>query len=132
MTIRERVEVRASYRCEYCHSPQVICAYTFHVEHIAPRSQGGADNFGNYALACFFCNLSKLAFTTGIDPKTNLVAPLFNPRSDQWDHHFAWNRTHTEIKGLTDKGRATLLRLNLNRVERRKARKLWLKTEVWP
>ena len=37
---RSPVARRAKGRCEYCLAPEEVCAYTFHVEHIIPRSRG--------------------------------------------------------------------------------------------
>ena len=54
--MREKVGQRARRRCEYCQAPRDICACTFHLEHIIPRSKGGPDAMANYALACFPCN----------------------------------------------------------------------------
>jgi len=86
----------------------------------------------NYALSCFYCNLSKQAFVTGIDPKTKAEEQLFHPRKDRWEKHFRWKAGYTEIEAITAKGRATLSRLNMNRKERKEARALWVRTEIWP
>ena len=88
--MRKEVEKRARHQCEYCQAPQNICAYTFHIEHILPRSKGGLDKLSNYALACFYCNNSKGAHTTGHDPETGEDVPLFHPRKDKWEEHFKW------------------------------------------
>jgi hypothetical protein len=57
--IRDQIERRAKLRCEYCHAPQAICGYQFHLEHIQPRSREGSDSLSNRALACASCNLAK-------------------------------------------------------------------------
>jgi hypothetical protein len=44
------------------------------------------------------------------------LASLFHPRSQNWDKHFAWNENFTIVIGLTPTGRATIERLQLNRV----------------
>jgi 5-methylcytosine-specific restriction endonuclease McrA len=130
--MREKVEARAGRRCEYCQAPQDICAYTFHLDHIVPRSKGGHDALGNYALACFPCNNAKAAHTSGTDPKTRLDTPLFHPRKQRWAEHFAWTADHAEIRGLTPTGRATTAQLKMNERYRVEARALWVATGSWP
>jgi len=39
---------------------------------------------------------------------------LFNPRSDQWDAHFAWSADYLRILPLNGVGDATIQRLNMN------------------
>ncbi len=130
--MRERVEARANRRCEYCRAPQDICAYTFHIDHIVPRSNGGADAPANYALACFPCNNAKSDQTTGTDPEIGTELPLFHPRRQKWDEHFAFSRDYSRIKGRTPTGRATVERLKMNARLQVKARPLWVETGVWP
>ena len=130
--MRSKVEQRAGGRCEYCQAPQGICAYTFHVDHIVPRSKGGADTLANYALACFPCNNAKCAHTAGIDPETGQEAPLFNPRKEGWDEHFEWAKGFKKVRGKTATGRATVERLQMNVRLQTEAWPLWAMTETWP
>jgi 5-methylcytosine-specific restriction endonuclease McrA len=130
--VRERVVKRARHRCEYCQAPQNICAYTFHLEHILPRSKGGTDKLSNYALACFYCKSSKATHTTGIDPETGQEVPLFHPRKDKWEEHFRWSKGFISIHGLTPRGRATVERLKMNIHARKEGRELWRLTDQWP
>jgi hypothetical protein len=43
------------------------------------------------------------------------LVPLFNPRQQRWDEHFAWSEDSLRITGLTPVGRATVEALQLNR-----------------
>ncbi len=43
-------------KCFYCEGPLLP---VYHVDHIHPRSKGGANHIDNYCLACAHCNLSK-------------------------------------------------------------------------
>jgi len=52
---------------------------------------------------------------TAVDPESELVTPLFNPRSDHWSEHFAL--VGVEIVGLTPVGRATVRLLRMNDAE---------------
>ncbi|NEO34641.1 MAG: hypothetical protein F6K36_30495 [Symploca sp. SIO3C6] len=38
----------------------------------------------------------------------------FNPRTQEWNEHFAWTLDDTKIQGLTSTGRATVVQLKLN------------------
>src|SRR5579872_2021432 len=88
--LRRLVEERAGARCEYCHAPQRVSGYRFHLEHILPRAHGGSDGPDNRALACATCNLAKGDRTAGIDPRTGAAVSLFNPRTQDWEDHFRW------------------------------------------
>ena len=44
------------------------------------------------------------------------MAPLYNPRVHTWNEHFRWNRDFSEIIGISPIGRATVAKLQLNRV----------------
>lgn len=131
-TLRQRVEKRANYRCEYCHAPQAACGYLFHSDHIDPKSQGGPDDFHNRALACCSCNGSKHDFINGIDPGTGTAQPLFHPRTDRWEDHFRWSADMLVLEGITAKGRATVARLKMNDPIRLTARAVWVRTGYLP
>lgn len=112
---RQRVTARANRRCEYCKSPEAFSPDAFSIDHIVPVSLGGSDDLHNLALSCQGCNASKLDVVEARDPETNDLAPLFNPREDNWYGHFEWNDDFTLINGITPTGRATIDRLKLNR-----------------
>ena len=118
------VRKRANGRCEYCHAPEEVAGYTFHIEHINPRSKGGPDELENYALSCVHCNISKSNHVTGLDPLTGTDHRLFHPRKDNWSNHFQM-RKQIQIGGRTEIGRATEQRLKLNAPSQLEARELW-------
>ncbi len=126
------MEKRARGRCEYCLSPQRVCGYRYHLEHIIPSSQGGSDDPTNRALACAACNLAKVDKTKGIDPQTGAEAPLFDPRRQHWPEHFRWADDQGTLIGLTQTGRATVATLQLNSEFRLEARRLWFQTGWLP
>lgn len=116
-SVRERVRERAGNRCEYCRLDQEDGAsIRFHVEHVRPRQHGGGDNLDNLALACPNCNWNKGPNMSAVDPETDMLLPLFNPRQDTWQDHF--EQEAFEIVGLTPVGRATVQLLRLNEPER--------------
>jgi hypothetical protein len=130
--MRARVEARARWRCEYCHAPQQVSGYRFHIEHIKPRAQGGINAATNCALACATCNLAKADKTHGNDPLTKLQVELFNPRTQIWQQHFRWARDKKTIVGKTAPGRATVMALDMNNQIHQEARRLWFQTGWLP
>lgn len=100
---------------------QLLQGATFHIEHIVPQSVGGPDTADNLALACPSCNLGKSDRVGVIDPATDQEVPIFNPRADRWNDHFAWD-DDWRIIGLTPIGRATIVALNFNHPRRLRIR----------
>lgn len=114
-SLRRRVQERANGCCEYCRSQEMFATESFSVDHIKPRVEGGKTKMSNLAYACLGCNGYKSWHTYATDPATGDIAPLFNPRQQQWAEHFAWSEDLTEILGITPTGRATVEALKLNR-----------------
>lgn len=120
--LRQLIWARANNICEYCHLPEQYDPLPFSVDHIRAQYHGGHTVAQNLALACFNCNTFKGANIAGIDPLTDEMVPLFNPRTDEWAEHFELNGPI--IVGSTPIGRATIevLRINLpDRVEHRRS-----------
>ena len=109
------VSARAGDRCEYCRMHQSLQGATFHVEHILPRSRGGASAPDNYAWCCPSCNLHKADRVEAPDPAGGST-PLFHPRRDTWADHFAWEGE--TLVGKTPTARATIGALVLNHPRR--------------
>jgi hypothetical protein len=111
------VRERANYRCEYCrlrqqHEPLV----KFHVEYIIAQFHGGLSELSNLALACFNCNVYKGTNLAGLDPDSNQLERLFNPRTDDWQENF--ELIGARIVGKTAIGRTTVWLLEMNSDER--------------
>lgn len=120
--LRQVVIERAGGRCEYCLLPQTEAALFDHeVDHIIAEKHGGRTAENNLALACFECNRYKGSDIASLDPVTQALTPLFNPRLQEWSDHFALDGSR--IVALTAIGRATiqLLRLNAEARLRRRA-----------
>jgi 5-methylcytosine-specific restriction endonuclease McrA len=131
-SMRQAVIDRARGCCEYCVGQQAFSMDTFSVEHTWPSSKGGTNAFENLALSCQGCNNCKHTYTTAIDPKTNQIVPLYNPRKDEWQQHFAWSEDYTLILGLTPTGRATVELLQLNRLGNQNLRQVLYLTGYHP
>lgn len=113
--LKREVARRARDRCEYCLTPIWYSSDPFVVEHIRPRSLGGATTLANLALACHGCNGHKYNKTQAIDPESKELVPLYNPREQAWREHFFWSDEKTLLLGKTPTGRATVDDLDLNR-----------------
>jgi len=109
---RDLVRRRASGRCEYWLLRQEHSELAHHIEHIVAKQHGGSDEGSNLALACHRCNLRKGTNLTGIDPRTNEIAPLFHPRNSDWAENFVLEGDR--IVGITGVGRATVQLLAMN------------------
>lgn len=112
---QNQVRIRAKFLCEYCHASEQWQYVPFTVDHVIPLSKGGSNNIDNLALACFHCNRQKSNKVTAFDEKSKTEVYLFNPRLDGWEEHFIWSKDTLHIIGITPKGRATVLTLDLNR-----------------
>ena len=113
--ITQRVRQRARFLCEYCHTSEQWQYVPFTVDHVLPVAKGGQTELENLALACFHCNRRKSDLVTAVDPQTDEVVPIFNPRQDKWNEHFVWSADGLTIVALTSVGRATVEQLALNR-----------------
>jgi 5-methylcytosine-specific restriction endonuclease McrA len=130
---KKLVRERAKYLCEYSHALEEASAALFAIYHIIPQSfPNSSDNPDNLALACQLCNGYRYNFMTGIDPETGKNISIFNPRKQRWSDHFIWSADGLRIIGMTDTGRTTCNRLDLNDDRHNdgsivKARRLWVK-----
>lgn len=129
--LRHKVIGRARAFCEYCYAEMRIILF-MHIDHIRPEVDNGKIVEENLTLTCPCCNSAKHIYQTGIDPDTGKEQPLFNPRLQEWHHHFQWEENYTVIAGLTPTGRATVHRLDMNRPGMVKARHEWRKAGWQP
>jgi len=123
--VRKQVYERAHYRCEYCQTAQKVTAW-IEIDHILPVALGGESDLANLCASCHACNNQKSDAIEALDPVTNTVQKLFNPRQQKWDDHFQWDKIGITILGITPTGRATVSQLNMNRPEILASRKMWV------
>ena len=116
-SLRAFVAKRSEGRCEYCQIPQKFFVELFQVEHIIARQHRGMTVESNLAIACARCNLHKGPNLSGIDPQSQELVRLFNPRIDSWIEHFQLVSSG-EIVGTTAIGRATVYVLDMNEARR--------------
>lgn len=130
--LRQQVIEDAHYRCAYCKAPSLITGTPLIMEHTLPRSLGGTDDRENLVAACYRCNEFKGARIEALDPETQQIAPLFNPRQHRWLEHFVWANGGTHVQGLTAIGRATVVALRLNNDYAVRARAIWIEFSWHP
>jgi len=58
-TNRFEIFARDGFRCRYCGRTPQEDGIKLCVEHIIPKTQGGANTTANYITACYNCNTSK-------------------------------------------------------------------------
>lgn len=114
--VRAQIAERARSCCEYCRSQEHYSPDSFVVEHIIPTARKGTNKIDNLAFSCQGCNNRKYTHIEAVDPATQETAPLYHPRQQRWADHFAWNEDCSLVIGLTPTGRATVERLQLNRL----------------
>ena len=110
--LEQLIRRRAGDACEYCHLPQRFSRLPFSIDHVIARQHQGLTVESNLALACAFCNRHKGPNIAGIDPETQQMMRLFDPRRDLWSEHFQWNRAL--LIGRTEIARATITVLAVN------------------
>jgi hypothetical protein len=113
--LRQSVITRAGNCCEYCLLGQEDNTFPFHVDLIISEKHGGKSEDDNLCLSCPYCNLFKGTDIGSIDPETDSLTRLFNPRKQTWSDHFQLNGAL--IEPLTPEGRVTVFLLRLNRPE---------------
>ena len=120
-SLRLRVVERAGDACEYCLVPSGSGYYTHEVDHVVPRKHQGRSTLDNLAYACLPCNRHKGTDLSSIDPLTDEITELFNPRGHRWPEHF--RLLGARIQPRTPIGRTTARLLHFNeplRIEERK------------
>jgi hypothetical protein len=97
-----------------------------------PRAAGGTNHLDNLAFACPGCNGQKFTATEAIDPVSGELVPLYHPRQDEWNVHFTFSEDFGEVIGLTSIGRATVSRLEMNRLGACNLRRLLHRERKFP
>lgn len=91
-----------------------LTGYALEIDHIIPQAQAGLSTPDNLCLACRRCNAHKSYQIKAINPHTQQLVTLFNPRRQVWSEHFQWSENGTYIIGKTPQGQATIAKLRMN------------------
>lgn len=128
--LKNKVRRQAKHRYGYCLLPQSLNPNLLEIEHLLATANGGSNAEENLWLACRLCNGYKGTQAEGIDPKTNKIIALFNPRTQDWNENFEWREE--KIVGKTPCGRATVQALKLNNEIISPLRKRWILVGWFP
>lgn len=131
-SLRRAIAEQAGQRCGYCQTTPAYSGGQLQIDHIIPLAAGGQTIESNLWLACGLCNRNKRVQTHALDPITNEIVPLFNPRLQVWWDHFAWSEDGSHVIGQTPCGRATVVALKLNNDYIVPARKNWVRVGWHP
>jgi 5-methylcytosine-specific restriction endonuclease McrA len=77
--VRQQVQERAKYRCEYCHLPERFSFQPYQIDHVVARKHGGTDEISNLAWACPNCNNAKGSDQGSFDTETGDFVLFYNP-----------------------------------------------------
>lgn len=77
----------------------VIRGAQMDVDHIWPRSRGGASTLKNICQVCAWCDSRKGTQTNGLDPDTYKEIRLFHLREAVSSKHFAWDEVGLHFLG---------------------------------
>jgi hypothetical protein len=124
--LRRAVAESARYRCGYCLTSQRIVGPLLELDHIIPEACGGSSDETNLTLACPLCNSHKGDRMEAMDPETQSIVALFNPRNERWSDHFEWGAGGTMVQGRSANGRATVVALAMNHPDMIACRRLWV------
>ncbi len=128
--LRREVSQRAKACCEYCLIHQQDSLYTHEIDHIIPEKHRGKTAEDNLCLACLDCNRHKGSDFSSIDPATEQVTLLFNPRKQDWYGHFRLDGAY--IVRLSPERRVTFFVLKLNEALRIRARNALIEIGHYP
>ena len=121
---------RARYSCEYCLLYESYATFSHEVDHIIALKHGGRNELNNFAYACAQCNRFKGSDLSLLDPVTDELVLLFNPRNHYWFEHFDFDGPLIHPKSAI--GRATERLLQFNQIDRVLLRKELLADSRYP
>ena len=86
-----------------------------HVDHVIAVKHGGRTDLRNLAFTCAHCNGHKGSDIASLDPVTDTLVPLYNPRRDKWDDHSRWDGPLLVGKSPTARATVRVLAINAGR-----------------
>ena len=102
----------------------------FLLGHIVSEKHGGSSDVENLAFTCPYCGRAKGSDLASIDPETELLTSLYNPRTQTWSEHFELDGA--EIIPLTPFGRVTVQMLRMNHPDRIQEREMLIGLDMYP
>jgi hypothetical protein len=110
--LRQLVESRANYLCEYCLIHEEDTYLGCQVDHIIAEKHGGLTEADNLSYACTCCNRAKGTDIGSITAVTREFTRFYNPRTDHWAEHFSLSGAIIEAKTAIGAATAKILRFN--------------------
>lgn len=86
--LRNLVQTRAEFLCEYCLIAEEDTGLGCEVDHIISEKHGGLTIEENLAVACVYCNQAKGSDIGSIILQSGEFVRFFNRRIDRWSEHF--------------------------------------------
>jgi hypothetical protein len=114
-SLRTQIDAADGRSCCYRLMSEAVSGTPLTYDHIAPTSRGGLTAFDEF----------KTNTIRTVDPLTQESVPLFHPRQQHWQDHFAWSLDGTKVEGTTAIGRATVVALRMNHALIVAARRRW-------
>lgn len=128
--VKKQVANRANDRCEYCHLPERVSFYGFHIDHIRSIKHGGTSTPENLAHCCPDCNFFKGSDVGTFSADDAHLVRFFNPRKDDWQEHFELHEGM--ILGKTEIGLSTVRIFQFNDTERLLFRRQLISLGLYP
>lgn len=128
--LRRLVFERANNCCEYCLLSSEDSFLRLQVSLIIAKQDGGETVADNLCVCCPDCYALKGSVSTALEPLTNTMTPLYNPRTQVWREHFLVHNVRIEPR--TKEGSATVYLLQFNSAERMLERETLLEMGRYP
>jgi len=113
--LRQRVFIRDGGACRYCLLRQIGQGAVFHINHVLPRSKGGATVIEKLVLQCPHCSLHKSDRIELRDHESEIIVPIFHPLRQEWQTHFVMKQDG-RIVAIDATARVTIAALHMNDV----------------
>jgi hypothetical protein len=111
-------------------------ASNFHIDHYHPQDHGGPDDYDNLLYSCALCNTRKSNYwppvIDGVSSAAAADMMLVRPDKDDPRDHFRLAAERDLLEHKTKRGRATIIRLDLNsraRLDLRRRRRRLFQSE---
>lgn len=108
---------RADGLCEYCLIHADDAFFGCEVDHVVSEKHGGLTTADNLAFACLPCNRRKGSDVGSLAEGTGALTRFYNPRTDVWLEHFAYESDGSMIRPLSEVGEVTVRILGFNQPE---------------
>jgi 5-methylcytosine-specific restriction endonuclease McrA len=82
--LSQKIREQSRFRCGYCLLSESLIGMRLEFEHLIPVASGGETVEANLWLSCRSCNSFKSNQTSATDPESEAIAPIFNPRIQNW------------------------------------------------